>query len=169
MNAKLAVLFTLALAIVASAGCKTAARRAQEQKEKEMQDKLTNIEGQLTQINQQLAELRDSSKVSVPAATPEREPTLRDQMETITTSPVISSRPSSGKGASLAKKHIRVNASVKSVQLALKNAGFNPGPIDGICGERTIAAIRAFQAKEGLKQDGIVGSQTWAKLSAYLR
>ena len=166
---KLAIMVALAVVAVSSSGCKTAARREQERKEKEMQDKLANIEGQLMQMNQQLAELRES-KINVPPAVAEREPTLRNQLEEITTSPVIASRGSvSGRGASLAKKHIRVNASTKSVQMALKNAGFNPGPIDGVCGERTIAAIRAFQAKEGLKVDGIVGSQTWAKLSAYLR
>ncbi len=169
MKTKLTILLALAVVAAGGAGCKTAARREQERKEKEMQDKLANIEGQLSQINQQLVDLRESSKVNVPPAIPERELTLRDQMETITTAPVVTSRSSSGRGASLAKKHIRVNTSVKSVQLALKNAGFNPGPIDGVCGERTIAAIRAFQAKEGLRQDGIVGSQTWAKLSAYLR
>ncbi len=34
---------------------------------------------------------------------------------------------------------------IKGVQSALKKAGFDPGPIDGIPGTKTLAAIKAFQ------------------------
>lgn len=47
-----------------------------------------------------------------------------------------------------------------NIQVALANAGFNPGPIDGIRGRRTIAAVKSFQAAHGLMQDGIVGPLT---------
>jgi uncharacterized protein (TIGR02594 family) len=50
------------------------------------------------------------------------------------------------------------------MQTALKDAGFDPGPIDGIAGSRTRAAIRAFQDKNGLVVDGIAGPKTQAKL-----
>ena len=53
---------------------------------------------------------------------------------------------------------------IKAIQKALKKAGFNPGPIDGIRGRRTIAAIKAFQAANKLDVDGIVGPKTAAKL-----
>jgi hypothetical protein len=52
----------------------------------------------------------------------------------------------------------------REVQEALAAAGYNPGPIDGIRGRRTIAAIRQFQAAHGLQVDGIVGPKTGAKL-----
>jgi len=52
--------------------------------------------------------------------------------------------------------------SVKSYQQALKSAGFDPGPIDGIRGPKTIAAVRAFQAAKGLAVDGVVGPKTTA-------
>ncbi len=42
----------------------------------------------------------------------------------------------------------RVN--IKSVQKALKDAGFNPGPIDGIMGWRTKSALNKFQKSKGL-------------------
>lgn len=54
--------------------------------------------------------------------------------------------------------------SVKAIQQALKNAGFDPGPIDGIKGTKTIAAIKAFQKSKGLVVDGIVGPKTTAAL-----
>ena len=53
---------------------------------------------------------------------------------------------------------------VLEIQKALKVAGFDPGPLDGIRGRQTIAAIKAFQQQHGLEADGIVGPQTAAKL-----
>lgn len=50
------------------------------------------------------------------------------------------------------------------LQQALKNAGFDPGPIDGIFGPKTHAAVLAFQRSKGLAVDGIVGPKTWAAL-----
>lgn len=53
---------------------------------------------------------------------------------------------------------------LKDIQQALKDLGFEPGPIDGIRGRRTINAIKAFQAEHGLVADGIVGKNTKAAL-----
>lgn len=50
------------------------------------------------------------------------------------------------------------------VQTKLKQRGFDPGPIDGIPGRKTLAAIKAFQKANGLVVDGIVGPKTSAKL-----
>lgn len=46
---------------------------------------------------------------------------------------------------------------VKRLQSRLKELGFSPGTIDGDFGAATEAAVRAFQASEGLLVDGIVG------------
>lgn len=48
----------------------------------------------------------------------------------------------------------------KSVQRRLHKLGFNPGPIDGIRGRMTTAAVKRFQESKGLVADGIVGPQT---------
>lgn len=53
---------------------------------------------------------------------------------------------------------------VRAQQQALAAAGFDPGPIDGIRGRKTVAAIKAFQGARGLAVDGIVGPQTTAAL-----
>ncbi|MCX7927492.1 MAG: peptidoglycan-binding protein [Candidatus Omnitrophica bacterium] len=58
---------------------------------------------------------------------------------------------------------------IKQIQIALKNAGFDPGPIDGTMGKKTRSAIREFQRQNGLVVDGKVGKKTWAVLSAYLK
>jgi hypothetical protein len=44
---------------------------------------------------------------------------------------------------------------VKNVQTALKEQGFNPGPIDGIMGPRTRAALHKFQKANGLAVGGL--------------
>lgn len=50
--------------------------------------------------------------------------------------------------------------SVLDLQRRLSSLGFNPGPLDGIRGDLTIAATRAFQEKFGLVVDGVAGPQT---------
>jgi uncharacterized protein (TIGR02594 family) len=51
------------------------------------------------------------------------------------------------------------------LQQALTTAGFPPGPLDGINGPLTRAALRAFQGARGLEVDGIVGPITQAALA----
>jgi len=57
----------------------------------------------------------------------------------------------------------------KDIQLALKNAGFYNGHIDGKIGKSTKKAIREFQKANGLKADGIIGKETKEKLAGYLK
>ncbi len=42
--------------------------------------------------------------------------------------------------------------------------GANPGTVDGVFEKHTTAAVTAFQKWAGIKEDGIVGPITWAKL-----
>ncbi len=49
---------------------------------------------------------------------------------------------------------------VAQVQELLKDAGFNPGPIDGILGPRTKGALRRYQASQGLPATGILDEAT---------
>lgn len=52
------------------------------------------------------------------------------------------------------------------LQKTLAELGFDPGPVDGIMGARTRAAIRKFQESRNLAADGIVGSKTRAALQS---
>ena len=54
---------------------------------------------------------------------------------------------------------------VKTLQTMLNALGYNCGSADGIFGSKTQAAVMAFQKANGLAVDGIVGPNTWAKLS----
>lgn len=53
---------------------------------------------------------------------------------------------------------------VKEVQRRLKQWGYYDGEIDGIYGTKTIAAVKYFQRKNGLVQDGVTGKATYAAL-----
>ena len=53
---------------------------------------------------------------------------------------------------------------VEELQKMLKDAGFDPGPLDGQFGPKTRAAVLAFQQAKGIAVDGIVGPQTKAAL-----
>jgi N-acetylmuramoyl-L-alanine amidase len=54
---------------------------------------------------------------------------------------------------------------VTGYQSRLRNLGYDPGPIDGVPGQRTARAVRAFQADNPpLRVDGICGPKTRAKL-----
>ena len=54
---------------------------------------------------------------------------------------------------------------VKTVQQKLKDGGYYTGDVNGIFDNDTQKAVKAFQKASGLKQDGIVGSQTWKALT----
>lgn len=53
---------------------------------------------------------------------------------------------------------------VRQAQQALKDKGFDPGPIDGIDGPRTRAALKDYQSHENLGTTGALDSSTVASL-----
>lgn len=54
---------------------------------------------------------------------------------------------------------------VRSLQLALRRAGYYNAAIDSVFGDNTLAAVRKFQSQHALKADGIAGVKTQAKLN----
>jgi len=81
---------------------------------------------------------------------------------------------------SLATKEVRVSKkkiiigevksrpNAKQIQIALQNAGYNPGAIDGRMGKLTHDAIKAFQKANNLPANGKAGKKTWSLLREYL-
>lgn len=53
---------------------------------------------------------------------------------------------------------------VREIQSALKSAGFNPGPIDGVIGAQTRTALGQYQRKNGLPVDRYLNMQTLRSL-----
>ncbi|MCD4781710.1 MAG: peptidoglycan-binding protein [Candidatus Omnitrophica bacterium] len=54
------------------------------------------------------------------------------------------------------------------IQQLLTYAGYDPGPVDGKPGPKTLQAVKKFQKDNGLKVDGKIGYHTLTGLSAYL-
>ncbi|MGD9752431.1 MAG: N-acetylmuramoyl-L-alanine amidase [Acidimicrobiia bacterium] len=58
---------------------------------------------------------------------------------------------------------------VEALQRRLAELGFAPGPIDGIFGGMTLAAVNAFQSARFGRANGMVGAFTWTALFAQER
>ena len=55
-------------------------------------------------------------------------------------------------------------APVRGLQRRLAQAGYSPGPIDGVFGPATEHAVRRYQAAHGLPVNGVAGPRTIARL-----
>jgi peptidoglycan hydrolase-like protein with peptidoglycan-binding domain len=71
-------------------------------------------------------------------------------------------RPQVGALLAPGEGYALVNGSpqVKALQRRLRVLGETPGPIDGLFGPRTEAAVRRLQLRSGIAVDGLVGPQT---------
>ncbi len=62
------------------------------------------------------------------------------------------------------KKGLKDYAEIHAVQQLLKDLNFYHGRVDGDFGKGTDNAVKLYQREKGLKADGIVGNNTYAKL-----
>jgi peptidoglycan hydrolase-like protein with peptidoglycan-binding domain len=94
---------------------------------------------------------------------------LRDQLaksnEVTTTKKVALTKKSAKNKGYLSKKP---RTREMEVQIALRNAGFDPGIINGKISKQTILAIKDFQKVNQLKVTGAVNKRTWRYLKVYL-
>jgi peptidoglycan hydrolase-like protein with peptidoglycan-binding domain len=91
--------------------------------------------------------------------------------QTPTTPGMSSGSGSSGMGTGSRMDHERGQQSmgqeqIKQAQKQLKEAGFDPGPIDGQIGAQTRQALREFQESHGLPQTGQLDEATKTQLMA---
>ncbi|MEL6361597.1 MAG: lytic murein transglycosylase [Pseudomonadota bacterium] len=76
-----------------------------------------------------------------------------------------------GSGGTLAKEWPRADRALslserKSLQQALIDKGFDPGPVDGVVGAGTRAALKAWQKSAGVPADGYASADTLLRLTA---
>lgn len=133
--------------VVLTAGCaSTKARKADPQMDQQAQ--IAQMQNDLAMKDQQIQELQYQ---------------LQGQQSALSSQSNFSADSAGSKSSS----YIRVSGvSVRQVQQALLNKGYDPGPIDGKMGKKTKSAIKQFQRSNNLKADGIIGQRTWSRLSA---
>jgi len=71
---------------------------------------------------------------------------------------------SSGMSSSGAMGNRGSMTNVKEVQQALKDKGYDPGPVDGVMGAKTKEALKSFQNASNLPATGSLNAQTADKL-----
>ena len=67
---------------------------------------------------------------------------------------------SSGAGLPAAVDQLLARDMIQQAQLQLKTAGFDPGRADGIFDEKTSAAVRKYQAANGIPVSGLLDEPT---------
>ncbi len=136
------------LAVLFLAGCATTnTTKSADLEQQGLKNQLTVLEAQVKDKDQQIAYLQEAldKESKEKAVLAEQSNALQGQSKT-----------SMPKG------------SIKQVQLALKKAGYDPGPRDGRVGSRTRKAIRHFQQDKKLPITGKVDKETWTELMSYL-
>jgi len=83
------------------------------------------------------------------------------------TAAVIQRQPEPGRVQQRsASASVQYRARVIQTQRYLRQLGYDPGPVDGVRGAKTRAAVRAFQRDRGLKPDGRITSDLMMSLAS---
>ncbi len=152
-------LFAGFLLMTSLVGCATTRSNGDLSASGELQTRITQLEDQLEQKDEEINDLKD-----------EVQSLSDDVRRTGSSSSKRMAKSDSSSSDSAGKKEgtIRVNVNPDQVQLALKNAGYYTGTVDGRIGEKTKKAIAEFQKAHNLNADGVVGKKTWDELKTYL-
>lgn len=138
-------IFGILFLLISLSGCATA-RRQKDLQVQALRNQVSVLEVQLQSKNEEINNLKEA----LDKAMQEKEALPGRQLKKKLI-PEAKSRPN-----------------IKQIQAALKNAGYNPGPIDGKMGKQTKDAIKTFQRANNLLTDGKVGKDTWGLLRKYL-
>jgi len=142
MLRKAVTIFAISIFIFSLAGCATA-RRQNEFQVQGLKNQISVLEAQVQSKDEEISSLREALAKTATEATTK-----------------------TGKKKVIGEVKSHPNA--KQIQIALKNAGYNPGSIDGRMGKQTREAIRAFQKANNLKESGKADKETWDLLKVDL-
>ncbi|MEC4984108.1 MAG: peptidoglycan-binding protein [Oscillatoria sp. PMC 1068.18] len=100
---------------------------------------------------------------ATPSATPTNVTTAVTTSNTNETQATVATSDSAAVTLPILREGMRGPAVIQ-LQQRLRTLGFLEGLADGDFGEKTLAAVKAAQAKFGLEVDGVVGAATWRAL-----
>ncbi len=146
MLRKAVTIFAISIFMFSLAGCATA-RRQNEFQVQGLKNQISVLEAQVQSKDEEISSLREALAKTA----------TEEKTETTT---------KTGKKKAIGEAKSHPNA--KQIQIALNNAGYNPGSIDGKMGKQTREAIRAFQKANNLKESGKADKETWDLLKEYL-
>ncbi|UCH74924.1 MAG: peptidoglycan-binding protein [Rhodospirillales bacterium] len=72
----------------------------------------------------------------------------------------------SGTVGASAKREVQPDKTVRQAQILLADLGYDPGPADGLLGNRTTQAIREYQKAAGLPVDGKINARLMKSLGS---
>ncbi|MFA5276237.1 MAG: peptidoglycan-binding domain-containing protein [Candidatus Omnitrophota bacterium] len=150
MFKKLAVLAVGFMFLLGMAGCGTAKRKQMELENQGLKNQVSVLESQVQSKDEELNTLKDQ---------------LGREGEQKTVKQASAKKTAKNKGY-VAKK---MRSREMEIQIALRNAGFDPGIINGVIGKQTIIATKGFQKASNLKVTGQVNKRTWKLLKTYLK
>lgn len=140
---KRGVVITILFIFIASlSGCATSRGKQRSEEIQGLQNQIAALEAQVQSRDELINNLKES---------------LKNRME-----------PQEEVASKKAISEVKSRPSVKKIQIALKNAGYTLGAVDGKMGKQTKDAIKAFQQANNLTVDGKVGKKTWDLLKEYL-
>ena len=134
--------------------------------QKQQVGEIAPTEGASPTIVEVSSQSRDSSQTAASSttSTPASNVTVVSASAPVSASPATSAPSAASLATALPKDSLE---RTRTIQLALKHAGFYGGNIDGKGGPLTQKAVEDFQKSKGLKVDGKVGPVTWAELAKY--
>jgi hypothetical protein len=135
-----------------------------DQIEKKAEQKADQIEEKADRQADQIRKEGDRRADQVRGKTEDRSESVGDKMDRVWDKTKAKAREATD--SVTGRDTGRMNDDVRSAQMALKDKGHDPGPIDGVMGPRTSAAIRDFQQAENLSTTGQLDAETRSKLMA---
>lgn len=145
---------------------KEQAERKADQIENKAEQKADQIESDAKRKARETRAKGDAEADRVRGKTDGRSDTVGDKMDRAWDKTKAKTREMKDKVTGDDRDYGRASADVRSAQQALQHQGFDPGPIDGVMGPRTSAAVRDFQQKENLTVTGQLDAETRARLTA---
>lgn len=143
MSKKGVVLAVLFIFIASLSGCATCRGKQRSEEIQGLQNQVAALEAQVQSRDELINNLKEALK--------QNRMEIEGEVTAKKIIPEVKSRPT-----------------VKKIQIALKNAGYTLGLVDGKMGKQTKDAIKAFQQANNLTVDGKVGKKTWDLLKEYL-
>ena len=157
MFKKWVVLSVLLVFVIVTAGCATTAARKQSELDIQgLKNQVSVLEAQVQSKDEEISNLKEALDKTI--------------QENEALKAVKVSRGLAPKHATRKKiiSKVKSRPNIKQIQIALRNAGYEPGSLDGRMGSQTRQALKAFQKAHGLAQTGKSNKATWNLLRDYL-